>query len=164
VDRDRTYTLGRIGGRRRAVVDGGGGALCVCAWLGPGAGAVDLLGAEGPPLATVRGGTFAVRDYHARMADGERLRVLGGPERFRVESDRRAATEVLAGPGPGGSAALTWLRDGSTEGVLRHFPGDGAADWTLEVPSRGDPVRALAVLLAAERLLREVSSPDQAAR
>jgi hypothetical protein len=97
-----------------------------------------------------------VRDYRARLAAGEGLRVFGGPERFTVESDRRAATEVLASCSPDGRRRFTWYMDGSVLGVLLQNPGDGGEPWRFEVSDREDPIRVLAVLHAAERLLREM--------
>jgi hypothetical protein len=154
----RAFTLERIGGRRRAVVETGGSALLLCAFLGPGEGAVDLLDPGGAVAARIRGGTMPLRAYHAETAAGERLRVHGAAPRIAVESDRRAATEVAVAEEGGGWRALAWRRDAAVAGVLRLVPLDGAVPWTLEVPGWEDPVGALVVLLAAERLLREEES------
>jgi len=154
----RFFTLERIGGRRRLAVEGGGVALGICAYLGPGEGAVDLLEPEGGVAARIRGGTMAVRTFRATLAAGESIRVFGGPATVSVESDRRARTEVTAAEEADGWRCLTWRRDGGIDGVLRFKPLDGAAPWSLEVPGGAEPMRALAVLHAVERLLREVES------
>ena len=150
----RFFQLERIGGRRRLAVEGGV-ALGICAYLGPGEGAVDLLEPEGAVVARIRGGTMAVRTFQAAMAGGETIRVFGGPLVVAVESDRRARTEVSAAEEAGGWRCLTWRRDGWIAGVLRHKPHDGTAPWSLDVPDGEEPMRALAVLHAVERLLRE---------
>jgi hypothetical protein len=152
---ERRFTLERVGGRRWAVLGAGGEEFCTAAFLGPVGAGVDLLRGEGPPLATVRGGTMAVRDYHVALAGGERLRVYGGPDRWTVESDRQAATEVLRTAGSDGRRTLSWRRDGGCLALLVLSPGDPGAAPEFEVPAREDPVRGLAVLLATEGLRRE---------
>jgi hypothetical protein len=140
------------------VVEAGGTALCLCAYLGPRDGAVDVVEPEGAVAASIRGGTMAVRTYGATLSSGERLRLHGGPALVAVESDRRAPTEVAVAEEAGGWRAFTWRRDAGVAGVLRLRPLDGAAAWTLEVPGWEEPLRALAILHAAERLLREAES------
>jgi len=149
------FSLERIGGRRRVVVETGGAELCTCAYLGPGDGAVDLVRPEGSVAARVRGGTMPVRTFHAELATGERFRLHGGAPRLVVESDRRASTEVAVAEEAGGWRALTWRGDGGIAGVLRLRPREGAVPWAFEVPGWEEPLRALAVLHAAERWLRE---------
>ena len=160
----RSFVLDRIGGHRRSVVEGGGPAAWVCAFLGPRDAAVDVLGEAGALAARVQGGTMEVRDYHARLASGERLRVLGAPPQFEVHSDRRAETTVEVAPEPGGARTFSWRRDGGIDAVLRTFPATPAEPWTLEVAGPADPLRCLVALLAAERLLREIEDADQPAR
>jgi hypothetical protein len=150
----RFFALERIGGRRRLAVEGGV-ALGICAYLGPGEGAVDLLEPEGAVAARIRGGTMAVRTFHATLAAGEVIRVFGGPALVTIESDRRARTEVSAAEEADGWRCLTWRRDGWIAGVLRVKPRDGRTPWSLEVPDGEEPMRVLAVLHAVERLLRE---------
>ena len=153
--KERLFQLERIGGRRRSVVEAGGAALCPCVYLGPGEGGVDLVAGEGPPLATVRGGRMEVRDYHAVLPGGERMRVLGEPPLLDALSDRRARTRVAVAEERDGRRVFTWERDGWILAVLRTVPGAGAEPWMLEVPGWEEPVRVLAVLHAAERLVRE---------
>ena len=154
----RSFVLERIGGRRRSVVEHGGALLCVCAYLGPMDGGVDLLGEDGLPAATIRGGAMAVRDYHARIGSGESLRVFGEAPLLVVHSSGRAPTEVVVAEEAGGRRTLTWRRDGGIDGVLRIVPANGSEPWTLDVPGWEEPLRALAALHAAERLLREIEA------
>lgn len=156
----RSFVLERIGGRRRSVAETGGAGLCVCAYGGPKEATVDLLGEDGALAARITGGAMEVRDYHARLASGERLRVLGAPPALTVLSDRRAETAVEVLEEAAGARSFTWRREGGIDGVLRVFPARGAEPWTLEVPGWADPLRVLAALLAAERLVREIESVE----
>ena len=155
----RSFVLERIGGRRRSVAESGGAGLCVCAFLGPAEATVDVLDGNGELAARVQGGISEMaRDYHARLVSGERFRVLDAPPLLKVLSDRRAETEVEVLEEAAGARSFTWRRDGGIDGVLRVFPARGAEPWTLEVPGWADPLRVLAALLAAERLVREIES------
>lgn len=147
-----------MAGHRRAILEAGGALLGTCAFLGPRRAGVDILLPGGGVAARVRGGTMAVRDYHARLEGGEALRVLGEPPRLEVLSDRRAATSLSVEGGGDGGRVLAWERDGGILGVLR--TGPGPATWSLEAPDREDPIRSLAVLLAAELLLREAGAAE----
>ncbi|MCK6480150.1 MAG: hypothetical protein HUU06_12935 [Planctomycetaceae bacterium] len=157
--RERLFRLERTGGRRRSVVEAGGAELCTCVYLGPGEGGVDLVAGRGPPAATVRGGRMEVRDFLVTLSGGEGIRVLGEPPLLDVLSDRRARTRVAVAEEAGGRRSFTWERDGWIAAVLRTVPSAGAEPWVLEVPGWEDPIRGLAVLHAAERLLRERETP-----
>ncbi len=152
----RSFVLERIGGHRRSVVEAGGAPFCVCAYLGPQDAGVDIVGEDGVRAARILGGTMEVRDFHARLASGEWIRVLGAPPVLTVLSDRRAETTVEVAEESGGARSFTWRRDGGIDGVFRTFPAAGAEPWTLEVPPWEDPLRVLAALQAAERLVREI--------
>ncbi len=155
----RTFMLERIGNRRRAALETGGGTLCVCVYLGPADAGVDLALDAGEVTARVRGGAMPARDFHAALPSGERVRVFGAPPRIRAESDRRAPFEVLVEEEAGGWRRFALLERGGIGGELRTVPGNGALPWRLDVPGAGDPIRALAILHAAERLLRETEGP-----
>jgi len=138
------------------VVEAGGAWLCVCAYMGPKEAGVDLLGEGEALLARIRGGTMAVRDYHAVLAEGERLRVWREPPTLEVLSSKHAPTAVAVAEEAGGRRSFTWTRDGAIAAVLTTVPAVGAEPWTLEVPGWEDPLRCLAVLQAAERLVAEI--------
>ncbi len=154
----RFFELERIGGRRRSIVETGGASVGTCAWLGPKDAGVDVEDGAGTVAARIRGGAMAVRTYHATMASGEALRVFGEAPRITVESDRKSATDVLVADAPDGWRTLTWSRDGAIGGVLRLLPAAGAEPWAFEIPGWEEPLRSLAILLAAERLLREIEA------
>ena len=161
----RFFELERIGGRRRAVVESGGAVIAVCSWLGPKDAGVDLEDAAGAVAARIRGGAMPVRTYHAALSSGEAVRVFGEAPRITVESDRHSATEVLVADSPDGARTLTWSRDGAIAGVLRLLPAAGAEPWAFEIPGWEEPLRALSVLFAAERLLHEAeAAADHPAR
>ena len=161
----RFFELERIGGRRRAVVESGGAVVAVCSWLGPRDAGVDIEDAAGAVAARIRGGAMPVRTYHAALASGESVRVFGEAPRITVESDRHSATEVLVADAPDGRRTLTWSRDGAIAGVLGLFPAAGSEPWAFEIPCWEEPLGALAILFAAERLLREAEAArDQPAR
>ncbi len=152
---ERLFLMERVGGRRRSLVDERGGAeWAVAAFLGPLEAGVDLL-REGRPVAEVRGMGLPDGGYAARIAGGEALRVAGAPPRLAVTSDRRAPTAVLVAVDGSGWRSLTWSEDGALAGVLRTLPSSGGEAWRLEIAGHVDPVRTAALLLAADRLLRE---------
>jgi len=152
----------RIGGRRRSVLGDGGAELCVCAYAGPLDLGVDLLVEGAAVAARVRGGTMEVRDFHVHLASGERLRLFGAPPRVEVFSDRRAPTEVRVAEEGAGWRAFTFVEGGPIAGVLRTRPADGTEPWLYEVSGFVDALRTLAVLHAAERLLREAETTGTA--
>ena len=119
---------------------------------------------KGPPAATVRGGRMPVPDFHAQLPSGERVRVLGSPPLLDALSDRRARTRVVVAEERGGVRTFTWERDGWIAAVLRTVPAAGGEPWTLEVPGWEEPIPCLAVLHAAERLVREGEGAVQEAR
>jgi hypothetical protein len=155
------FRLEPVGGRRRAVRDAAGATAFTCAFVGPAGLAVDVLDGGESLAARIRGGAMPVPDFHVNLVAGERLRVYADGARLAVESDRRARAATLVAEEAGGWRGLTFEDSRGIAGVLRMKPLDGSEPWLLDVPSFGDPLRALAVLVAAERFLREREFPPR---
>ena len=150
------YRLERVGGRRRTVEGPDGEFLCVCKYLGPGEGGIDLIGEGGLLLGRVRGGTMPTPDYTAEMEAGFRARVYGIKPTLTLEAgEKRTLTEIRVEDVADGWRILVWLVDRRVEASLRHQPRTGGTPWSLLVSPGVDPLHALASLHAAERLLRE---------
>jgi hypothetical protein len=153
------FRLEPVGGRRRVVRDAGGATPWTADFLGPAGLVVEIRDAAGGTVASLRGGSMAVPDFRVALAGGERLRVYAGGAALVVASDRRADAAARVVDGRDGWRGITFEDSRGIAGVLRHRPLDGAEPWHLEVPSFGEPLRALAALLAAERFLREREFP-----
>jgi hypothetical protein len=156
---EECWTLERIGGGRRAVIGNGGRELCVVAFLGPRGLAADLLCGAGPADAEIRGSGLASPEYEVNLRGGERLRLVGTPPRLEVRSTRRAPSDLHLEDHADGTRTATWRVDGGILGILHLWPQSGGVPWRLEIPAFGEPLRSLAVLVAASSLARECDGP-----